>query len=103
MNLSISGLPVMAVAVGFIVVFSFPIWLAARVAGVAQPTLLRCAGSLIVGTIGSIIALAAGGTAGLLLAPLMFLLSFKFVLGTSFLGRWFSQFFCSPAVRRSLI
>ncbi|MCK9384802.1 MAG: hypothetical protein M0Q15_09260 [Nevskia sp.] len=42
--------------------------------------------SLVVGAIGSVISAAIGGGAALLLAPLSFLLSFKFVLGTSILG-----------------
>lgn len=86
MNLSISGLPALAIAVGFIVVFSLPVWLAARVVRAEYPTLLRSAMSLVVGAIGSVIGLAIGGGLALLLAPVAFLLSFKFVLGTSFLG-----------------
>jgi hypothetical protein len=86
MNLSISGLPAIAIAVGFIVVFSLPVWLASRVVGAASPTLIRSAMSLFVGAIGSVISIAIGGGATLLLAPLSFLLSFKFVLGTSVIG-----------------
>jgi hypothetical protein len=85
-NLNISGLPAIAVAVGFIVVFSLPVWLASRVVGAGSPTLIRAAMSLVVGAIGSVISAAIGGGAALLLAPLSFLLSFKFVLGTSILG-----------------
>lgn len=86
MNLSVSGLPAIAIAVGFIVVFSLPVWLASRVVGADSPTLIRSALSLVVGAIGSFISVAVGGGFALLLAPLSFLLAFKYVLGTSFVG-----------------
>lgn len=86
MNLSISGLPALVIAVGFIVVFSLPVWLASRVVGADRPTMLRSAFSLLVGAIGSSVATLVGGGFALLLAPLSFLLAFKYVLGTSFLG-----------------
>jgi hypothetical protein len=85
-NLQLSGLPVLIIQVGFIVVFSAPVWLAARIVGAKHPALLRAALSLIVGAIGSAISIALGGGFALLLAPLAFLLAFKYVLGTSFLG-----------------
>jgi|SRR5580658_9535518 hypothetical protein len=81
-----SGLPAIVIQVGFIVVFSAPVWLAARMVGAANPTLLRSAISLIVGVIGSVAGVAIGGGFALLLAPLAFLLAFKYILGTSFLG-----------------
>ena len=86
MNLSISGLPAIAIAVGFIVVFSLPVWLASRVVGADYPTLVRSALSLVVGAIGSFISVAVGGGFALLLAPVSFLLAFKYVLGTSIIG-----------------
>jgi len=81
-----SGLPAIVIQVGFIVVFSAPVWLAARMVGAANPTLTRSALSLIVGVIGSIASVAVGGGFALLLAPLAFLLAFKYILGTSLLG-----------------
>ncbi len=86
MNLSVSGLPALVVQVGFIVVFAAPVWLAARMVDAANPTLLRSALSLIVGVIGSVAGVAIGGGFALLLAPLAFLLAFKYILGTSLLG-----------------
>jgi len=86
LNLSVTGLPALIVQVGFIVVFSAPVWLAARLVGAANPTLLRAVLSLFVGAIGSAISIVLGGGFALLLAPLSFLMAFKFVLGTSFLG-----------------
>jgi hypothetical protein len=86
MNLSMSGLPAIVVQVGFIVVFSAPVWLAAKMVGAERPTLIRAALSLIVGVIGSIVGIAVGGGWALLLVPVAFLLAFKFILRTSLLG-----------------
>jgi hypothetical protein len=86
MNLSITGLPALIVQVGFIVVFSAPVWLAARMIGAQHPTLIRAALSLMLGTIGSIACLVIGGPQGFLLVPFAYLLSFKLILGTSVLG-----------------
>jgi hypothetical protein len=85
-NVSVSGLPVLIFQVGFIVVFSAPVWLAARVVGADNPSLVRSVLSLLFGVIGSAVSVAVGGGLALLLAPLSFLLAFKFVLGTSFVG-----------------
>jgi hypothetical protein len=86
MNLSMSGLPAIVVQVGFIVVFSAPVWLAAKIVGAERPTLIRAALSLIVGVIGSIVGVAVGGGWALLIVPVAFLLAFKFILGTSLFG-----------------
>jgi hypothetical protein len=81
-----SGLPALIVQVGFIVVFSAPVWLAAKIVGAKHPTLIRAALSLIVGVIGAIVSVAVGGGWALLLVPVAFLLAFKFILGTSIFG-----------------
>ena len=86
MNLDVSGLPAIIIQVGFIVVFSAPVWLAAKMVGAANPTLIRSVLSLFVGVIGSVAGVAFGGGFALLLTPLAFLLAFKYVLGTSLLG-----------------
>jgi hypothetical protein len=86
MNLTMSGLPALVVQVGFIVVFSAPVWLAAKIVGAERPTLIRAALSLFVGVIGSIVGVAVGGIWALLLVPLAFLLAFKLILGTSLFG-----------------
>jgi hypothetical protein len=85
LNVSITGLPAFVILVGFVVVFSAPVWLAARVVGADNPTLWRAILSLFLGIVGMAMSLATGPWA-LLLAPLALLLSFKYVLGTSFLG-----------------
>jgi hypothetical protein len=89
MNLQVSGLPAFVVQVGFIVVFSAPVWLAARLVGAERPTLLRAIASLFLGVLGAVVGLVVGHGLGFLvflIIPLAFLLSFKYVLGTSFLG-----------------
>jgi hypothetical protein len=86
MNLAVSGLPAIIVQVGFIVVFSAPVWLAAKLVGAQHPKLLRAALSLIAGVVGSLVGIAASGGWALLLVPIAFLLAFKFILGTSLFG-----------------
>ena len=86
MNLSISGLPAFAIALGFVIVYSAPVWIAARFIGADNPTLLRSILALLVGTIGAVLSAIATGAFALLLAPLAYLLSFKYVLGTSIVG-----------------
>ena len=89
MNLQVSGLAAFVVQVGFIVVFSAPVWLAARLVGAERPTLLRAIASLFLGVMGAVVGLVVGRGLGFLvflIIPLAFLLSFKYVLGTSFLG-----------------
>ena len=56
-NFVVSGLPAMAVGIGFVVVGALPVWFGAQVTGAAQPTLFRSALSLIVGVIGSLVGL----------------------------------------------
>jgi hypothetical protein len=86
MNLHISGLPALIIEVGFIVVFAAPVWLGARIVRAAHPTLIRSILSLVAGTIGAVLSIAFTGGYAVLLAPLSFLLTFKFILGTSMLG-----------------
>lgn len=86
MNFSLTGLPAIIFLVGFVVVFSAPVWLAARIVGAKHPTLLHAAASLAAGMLGSFLLAMLTGPWVFLLAPLVFLLSFKYVLGTSLLG-----------------
>lgn len=86
MNFTFTGLPALVVLVGFVVVFSAPVWLAAKLVGAKHPTLLRAILSLVAGSIGAFILVVLTGPWEFILAPLVFLLSFKYILGTSFLG-----------------
>jgi hypothetical protein len=93
MNFSLTGLPALIFMVGFVVVFSAPVWLAARVIGAKYPTLLRAVASLAAGMLGSFLLAILTGPWVFILAPLGFLLSFKYILGTSLLGSvWLAIF-----------
>jgi hypothetical protein len=85
-NFVATGLPVIAFAVGFVVVGSIPVWFGAQITGAGKPTLVRSALSLILGIIGSGLGGVAGMPLALLIAPLSFLFAFKFILDTSFFG-----------------
>jgi len=86
MNFTLTGLPALVFLVGFVVVFSMPVWMAARLIGARYPTLWRAVASLAAGMLASFLLVILAGPWGFLLAPVGFLLSFKFILGTSFLG-----------------
>lgn len=86
MNLSVSGLPAVMVQIGFILLFSAPVWLAAKMIGARHPTLLRAALALLAGGLGVLASAAFGGVFALFIAPVVFLLAFKYVLGTSVMG-----------------
>lgn len=86
MNLTLTGMPAFIFLVGFVVVFSAPVWLAARLIGAKHPTLLRAVASLSIGMLVSFLLAFLAGPWVFLLAPLGFLLSFKYILGTSLLG-----------------
>jgi hypothetical protein len=85
-SMSLTGLPALAWNVGFVVVASVPIWLAAKITGAENATLLRSAVALLVGVVGGVIGIVVGGSLAFLLIPMAFLLSFKYILNTSFLG-----------------
>jgi hypothetical protein len=86
MDFSFTGLPALIFLVGFVVAFSAPVWFAARVIGAKHPTLLRAVASLAAGMLGSFLLAILTGPWVFLLAPVGFLLSFKYILGTSLLG-----------------
>lgn len=85
-SLTVSGLPALAWGIGFVVVGSIPVWFGAKITDATYPTLARSVLALFLGTIGSIAGFMIGGSLGIILAPISYLLSFKFVLGTSFTG-----------------
>ena len=86
MEFTLTGLPALIAFVGFVVVLSAPVWLAAKLVRANHPTLPRAVASLAVGTLGVFLLGVLTGPLVLLLAPLAYLLSFKYILGTSFLG-----------------
>ena len=86
MNITVTGFPAIVIWIGFLVVVAAPVWLAARMVGAQRPTLLRSILAMMLGLAGAIASVALTGVAALALVPLSFLLSFRFVLGTSFLG-----------------
>lgn len=86
MDFILVGWPAFIFLVGFVIVFSTPVWLAARIIGAKHPTLWRAVVSLAVGMPVSLLLAVLAGPWGFLLAPVGFLLSFKYILGTSFLG-----------------
>jgi hypothetical protein len=82
MDLKVSGLPLIALSAGFVLVFATPVWIAARMVGANNATLLRSAMALILGTICAVLSCFTGAAA-LVLVPLSFLLAFKFLLETT--------------------
>jgi hypothetical protein len=86
LQISLSGLPALVLQVGFVVVFTIPVWFAARLVGASNPTFIRSVISLFVGTAGAFIVVLVGGVIGWLLAPISYVLSFRFILGTSVFG-----------------
>ena len=84
MEFKFSGLPLIALAVGFVVVFAVPVYLAARMVGAANATLMRSSLSLIVGTGLALASVIFGGVVAFVLVPASFLVAFKFVLGATF-------------------
>jgi len=86
MDFIVVGWPAFVFLVGFVVVFSTPVWLAARIVGAKHPTLLRAIASLAVGLLVSLLIAILAGPWGFLLVPVGFLLTFKYILGTSLLG-----------------
>jgi hypothetical protein len=86
MNFDVSDQPAIVVMVVLVVACSPLIWFAARMVEADTPTLPRSMVTLLVGTVGSLTVLALFGGRGLALAPLVFLLSIRYVLGTTFFG-----------------
>jgi hypothetical protein len=84
--LTLTGLPAIVAFVGYVVVFSAPVWVAARLVGAEHSALLRAIGALAVGAGGVFFIAVFAGTWVFLLAPLVFLFSFQYILGTSVLG-----------------
>lgn len=85
-DVTISGIPAIAWAIGFVVLGALPVSFAAKITGAGYATIPRAAFALVLGASGSLVAFFVGGPVGVLVAPIAFLLAFKFVLDTSLLG-----------------
>ncbi|MFZ6769988.1 hypothetical protein ACO0LM_23280 [Undibacterium sp. Di26W] len=85
-SLTVSGLPALAWEIGFVIVGALPVWFGAKITDATNPTLVRSVLALFLGTIGSIAGFMIGGPLGIFLAPVSYILSFKFILGTSLVG-----------------
>jgi len=86
MNLDLSGLPAIVVGVGFIIVFALPVWAGAKLTSADNPTLIRSAFALSAGLVGSVIAGASAGGFAIFLVPIVFVIAFRFILGTTVVG-----------------
>lgn len=86
MNLEASALPMVVNAAGVVVLASTPVWAAARFVDADWPTMGRAmaALSIVIGV--SILGLGFLGMPGLLFAPVVFLVSIRYLMGTTFLG-----------------
>jgi hypothetical protein len=80
------GLPALALEIGFVLLLVLPVYLAAKIVRAAHATLLRSGLSLILSTFLMVLGFLVTGAGGFLIAPLAFIASFRFVLGTSFFG-----------------
>jgi hypothetical protein len=85
-TVTFTGLPALAWGLGFVILGSLPVWMAAKITGAGRATLPRAAAALLAGTLTAFVAVFATGPWGLVLAPLAYLLSFKFIMDTSLLG-----------------
>lgn len=86
---SVTGLPALAWVIGFIVLLAVPIWGAAHIVGAGRPAFARATAALTISAVMSIAAFFTVGGWSLLLAPVIFMFSFKYVLDTSFMGAFF--------------
>jgi hypothetical protein len=83
LDLSTPGLSLLVIGAAFVVLFAVPVWLAARLVGAGNATLLRASLSLLLGTVLAALSAMFGGIAAVLLAPISFLVAFKVLLEAS--------------------
>ena len=84
MMMTITGLPLLILLVGSLVVYAAPVWLAARIVGAQYPTLLRAILSLLLASALAGASLTLTGPFALVLVPLSFIAAYMWVLGASF-------------------
>ena len=83
---TMSGMPVLIIEIGTMVVTAMPIWLGAKAVGAGKATLLRAMAAIVVAVLASIPVTMIAGGLSLILVPLTILLSFKYILDTSLTG-----------------
>ena len=86
MNVTFVGLPAYAIVLGYILFLSIPVWLAAKFVGARSATIPRAMLSLFLGAIFALVGGAVFSSVAFIMLPLGFLISFKYVLDTSFFG-----------------
>jgi len=88
-GIELSGLPVLIIVVGTVIVGAVPVWFAAKIVGAGNATLPGAILAMIAGAVGVAAALFTAPIIGgwaLLLAPIAYLMAFKSILQTSFFG-----------------
>jgi hypothetical protein len=86
MGLEAGSLPLVVHSAGVVVLASTPVWAAARFVDADWPTMGRAMAALTIVIGASMLGLSFFGMHGLWLAPAIFLLSIRYVLGTTFFG-----------------
>ncbi|MHA6912210.1 hypothetical protein ACQUJO_03545 [Ralstonia pseudosolanacearum] len=83
---TISGLPALTLMAGFVAVATVPVWMGAQVAGAERATILRSVLALGLAVLGSFLAMFVVGSVVFVVAPIVCMVVFKYVLDSSFLG-----------------
>ncbi|MEF9415359.1 hypothetical protein ABXT21_11575 [Ralstonia sp. SM1864_UCD524_TZ4] len=83
---TISGLPALTLMAGFVVAATVPVWMGAQVVGAQSATILRSTLALGLAVLGSFLAMFVVGSAVVVVAPIVCMVVFKYVLDSSFLG-----------------
>lgn len=85
----ISGFPALVGAAGFVAVATVPVWFGAQAVGADRATLPRSALALVLALVACYASLFVAGSVAMIVAPLVCMVVFKYVLDSSFLGAFF--------------
>ena len=85
----ISGFPALVWAAGFVAVATVPVWFGAQAVGADRATLPRSALALVLALVACYASLFVAGSVAMIVAPLVCMAVFKYVLDSSFLGAFF--------------
>ncbi|ALF89692.1 hypothetical protein [Ralstonia solanacearum] len=85
-TVSISGLPALSLLAGFVAAATVPVWMGAQVVGAERATIPRAAAALGLAVLGSFLAMFVVGSAVFVVAPIICVVVFKYLLDSSFLG-----------------